>query len=1472
MRPSEALSLVILACVITALSRPVCQAQSAVALPQGVKAVWDLSKAYRETTATRERICINGLWRWQPAKDATDLVPAGNWGYLKVPGCWPGITDYMQKDCQTVFVHPGWQDENLGDITTAWYQREITIPSEWDGRRIAVYAEYLNSYAAIYVDGTKAGEIRFPGGGVDVTSACRPGGTHVLSMLVVAMPLKGVMLSYKDTASAREVTGSVARRGLCGDVYLIGTPAGAHIADVKVDTSVRNWEITFEAGLEGLAADAEYALRAQITESGRRAGEFTSKRFGPGDLKDGRLAFAEKWRPDKLWDLHTPQNMYRLSLSLLDAEGKVLDTACPLRFGFREFWINGRDFFLNGSRLFLSAVPLDNAQVAAAAASYEGARESMERLKSFGINFVYTHNYDCEPGSHLSFAEILRAADDVGMLVALSQPHFSHYEWQAPDADQTNGYARHAEFYVRVAHNHPSVVAYAMSHNACGYSEDMNPDMIDGIQDPRDQWALNNSKLALRAEAIVKRLDPGRVVYHHASGNLGSMHTSNFYPNFAPIQELSDWFEHWGTQGVKPVFLCEYGAPFTWDWTMYRGWYKGDRSFGSARVPWEFCFAEWNSQFLGDRAFQISEMEKANLRWEAKQFRAGNLWYRWDYPYEVGSRVFEDRQAVLASYLTDNWRAYRTWGVSGISPWEHEHFWKPREGVDRSRRELKVDWENLQRPGFSPDYLDQPYERMDLAFERADWIPTAPAQALMRNNLPLLAYLAGKPARFTSKDHNFYAGETVEKQLIIINNSRQKVSADCEWSFGLPQAVRGSRKVSVPTGEQERIPLRFELPAALAPGEYELTATVKFGNGESQEDSFAVHVMPRTPPLKVNGRIALFDPKGETGNLLRRMQVGSQPVEASADLSPYEILVVGNGALAVDGPGPDVGRVRQGLKVIVFEQTSEVLERRLGFRVEEYGLRQVFKRVPDHPLLSGIGLENLRDWRGEATILPPHLKYEMRPRYGPTVKWCDLDVTRAWRCGCQGNVASVLIEKPARGDFLPIVDGGFSLQYSPLMEYREGQGMILFCQLDVTGRSESDPAAETLTRNILQYVSSWKPAPNRKALYVGDPAGKRHLESAGIALGSYEGGNLSADQVLVVGSGGGKKLAGNAAAVADFLKAGGNLLALGLDEQEANASLPLKVRMSNEEHIASFFEPPGANSLLMGVGPADVHNRDPRELPLVSAGAVVIGDGVLARAQNANVVFCQLPPYSVTSAQGAVPSFVVDGEDAVEGKQSVLVTMGTTTEQGGQFGQKMQAGQAGKTYTFAVFAKGVGGPVLAHLEVERAGRPWDRAVKGGNVLVSENEWTELHVTFKVEKPFPEGWQAYIGCAQDGGRFRADMFRLNEGDYVPWGTPAQGAATPEPGGLQNLFTNPSFETGSDPWWFMYGEQYNLRRTYRRASFLVTRLLANMGVAGSTPLLSRFSTPLAPANGDKRWLDGLYLDQPEEWDDPYRFFRW
>jgi len=654
---------------VATTARPVRAADDFAAfLPAGVDAVWNTSEAYRETTPTRERICLNGLWRWQPTMANADTLPTNVWGYFKVPGSWPGITDYMQKDSQTVHVHPSWKETRLGEVTAAWYEREVSVPAEWAGRRIALSVEYLNSYAAVHVDGKKVGEVHFPASELELTDVLQPGKRHLLSLLVVALPLKGVMQSYTDSASAREVKGSVARRGICGDVFLTSTPKQTRLDDVKVTTSVRRWEITLQAKVKELEAGKPYQLAARITDGGRTVKEFRSASFQTGDLQRGELKFTEGWRPEKLWDIHTPQHQYDLHLSLLDAEGALLDVLPPVRFGFREFWIEGRDFYLNGTRLFLSAVPLDNAQVTAAAATYSAARESLERLRTFGINFVYTHNYDCEPGAHLSFTEILRAADDLGMLVALTQPHFSQYDWTAPDADATNGYARHAEFYARVAGNHPAVVIYATSHNATGYNEDMNPDLMDGRSDPRDTWARNNVKKALRAEAIIRSLDPRRIIYHHASGNLGPMHLSNFYPNFVPVQEMSDWFEHWATNGIKPMFLCEYGAPFTWDWAMYRGWYRGKREFGSAVVPWEFCLAEWNAQFFGDRAFAISDMEKRNLRWEARQFREGRLWHRWDYPHQLGSNDFPEREPVFANYFEENWRAFRTWDFRRTRP------------------------------------------------------------------------------------------------------------------------------------------------------------------------------------------------------------------------------------------------------------------------------------------------------------------------------------------------------------------------------------------------------------------------------------------------------------------------------------------------------------------------------------------------------------------------------------------------------------------------------------------------------------------------------------------------------------------------------------------------------------------------------------------------------------------------------------
>jgi len=1443
-------------------------------LPAGVKRVWGLANAHRETTPTRERICINGLWRWQPGSESDTAAPKAGWGHFKVPGCWPGITNYMQKDCQTVHTHPSWASKSIRGVVTAWYQREITIPRDWTGRRIALSLEYLNSFATVFVDGHQVGMLRFPAGEADLTSVCRPGKTHTLSVRVTAMPLKAVMLSFNDTNSARQIKGSVARRGLCGDVFLCGTPARARIDDVKIDTSVRKWEVRLETQLAGLEPGQQYQLKAEVHDGGRVVKRLDSEKFGAADLVNDRFAFSASWKPDKLWDTHTPGNFYTVQVALHDAGNAVLDTHFPVRVGFREFWIDGRDFYLNGTRIFLSSIPLDNAQIGAAWSTYEAAKESFLRLRTVGLNYFYTHNYSCNPGTHLGFEEILRAADDVGMLVGLSQPHFGHYDWDDENAEEKNGYAEHAAFYVRVAQNHPSVVFYDTSHNSTGDSNDMDPDKMGCDYSIEGRWASNNRKKASRAEAIIRRLDPSRVVYHHSSGSFGVMHTSNFYPNFVPVQEMSDWFGHWATHGTKPVFTCEYGCPFSWDWTMYRGWYpvgppKGKRTFGSAKVPWEFSLAEWNAQFYGDRAFRISDHEKEVLRFEARKLKAGTTqWHRWDYPGGgVGSKTIKERYEIFGLYYGENFRAFRTWGLSATSPWNLGILFRLRDGVDQNARvELETDWEDLQRPGFSPDYIASRYARMDLAYERDDWIPNDGAKALMRYNRPLMAYIAGKAGAFTSKDHNFLAGQTAEKQIIVINNSRETASCQCEWSCALPRGVRGAKSVSVKTGDQARVRVSIPLPAGTRPGAYELSATMKFSTGEEQSDSFTIHVMPSQPATRAAGRIALFDPKGQTRRLLDEMRVRFTEVKADADLSHYDILVVGKEALTVGGAGPDIGRVRDGLKVIAFEQTPEVLEQRLGFRIARYGLRRVYPRVGDHPVLAGLGAEHLRDWKGEATIVPPRLKFPRSPaqNYGFVHTWAGLPMKLLWRCGNRGNVATALIEKPACGDFLPIVDGGFSLQYSPLMEYREGAGMVVFCQLDVTGRTETDPAAERIVRNLVGYVSSWKPAPARQVVYVGESGGRTHLQKAGIAVGA-DASRLTGQHVLVVGPGGGRELAARSGAVASMLKAGGAVLAMSLDEGEANSILPFRVQTKKAEHISSFFEPAGMDSLLAGIGPADVHNRDPRSVPLVQGGARVVGNGVLAEANNAKVVFCQIAPWQFpykipqnskrTFRRTSCTLSRILGNMGVRVETGVLDRFATpvTDTPGAKIeGVSVWYEQGDRMFPLAGRWKGM---PLAKDAAAPAG--WDSAA------FNDDAWRSIKVPGLWEDQFEDlvdhnGLFLYrktfeLSAAAAGRDLVLSLGAIDDEDWTSVNGVAVGSIT--------ATTNPKN-------YWMAARRYRVPASALKAGKNVLAIkVSDLRQAGGIKGM------MAPAGmGGARWLRGLYLDKPEQWDYPYRFFRW
>jgi hypothetical protein len=141
--------------------------------------------------------------------------------------------------------------------------------------------------------------------------------------------------------------------------------------------------------------------------------------------------------------------------------------------------------------------------------------------------------------------------------------------------------------------------------------------------------------------------------------------------------------------------------------------------------------------------------------------------------------------------------------------------------------------------------------------------------------------------------------------------------------------------------------------------------------------------------------------------------------------------------------------------------------------------------------------------------------------------------------------------------------------------------------------------------------------------------------------------------------------------------------------------------------------------------------------------------------------------WRMDKGKGTEARFAVDQAMAADGQSSAVVTIEKVGEWGTQFGQSFDAGAKGKTCTFAVFARSAEGAVQVQLEIERRADSYDRAVRSEKFALAPDKWTELHVTFRVEKDCPEGWFAYVSCMQAGVRYRADMFRLYEGQFVPW---------------------------------------------------------------------------------------------------------
>ena len=778
----------------------------------------------------------------------------GEWGSRQVPDDWPASDKANEHR----------------------YERTVAVPPAWAGRKVLLDLQLVQSCAKVSVDGVFAGDIYYPGGRLDLTGKLVPGRSHGLRLDVIAKPDTSVVGAFQAPGRVTRVTGTMQNRGLCGDVTLLAKDPRGELTDVRVETSVARHALTLDMGV-AMRNGTEGRLAAKVFDGDR----VVLSLDGTGARAEDRVRLSTSWKDPVLWTPETPK-LYRLVVELRNAAGEILDVCEVPRFGFREFAVAGRDFLLNGKKIHLRTFACNLTEKGAA--TEENVLKDLSFARKMGYNHFLPMEYSFLPGATGYQPTYYRLMSERGMLTSLPLPHAPHFNGLATDED-VRRFRETALFQIRKFQNEPSVVLYVLNHNFAGSVGAQDPVRMAERNGPV-QTDEPRRKAAAKSDEIVRALDPTHVVNHHA-GDMGALYSLNLYPNWAPVQERSDWMELWEKEGKRPLCLAEYGVPLNTNWTDYRG-PKFIFTQADAMTYW---LEEYNAAFVGDAAYRPSALKDRMYRvLKEKAFGGKSVWY-----WQIGGFPQQDADchAVRREYLARNIPDFRARGLSQFLLWDWQTFWN-------EAREL-----------------------------------TPTGETVRRTMQPVLFRLVGRPGDFTERGHAFRPGEWVTKQLQLINDSF--ADAEGDWIFSVPELGLSQKgRLRCASGGRQDVPVSFEIPRDAA--NRRLTLRARFGDLEAEP--FVVDVV--SPGKPVVSRIAAFDPEGTLGPILKDLGVSARTAKSDADLAETDILIFGRRSLA-KSPFHLEKRIADGtLAVLVMEQDKATLEG-LGFRVQEYGVRRAFR-------------------------------------------------------------------------------------------------------------------------------------------------------------------------------------------------------------------------------------------------------------------------------------------------------------------------------------------------------------------------------------------------------------------------------------------------------------------------------------------------------------------------------------------------
>ena len=450
-------------------------------------------------------------------KDFNDLA----WDNIPVPSNWQmqGYGHQMYRNIPMEFnpYDPPYVPHDINP--TGLYRKKFQVPAGWNGRKIFLHFDGVQSAAFIWLNGKYVGyhEDGMTPAEFDITDKVEKG-----ENLVAAMVIRWCDGSYLEDQDMYRFS------GIYRTVYIYSKPE-LTLKDLFIKTDLdekyTDADLILDLKLKNYSEKrSKVKIRYTLYDSNNKQILTNNSHYFEvsGGLEN---SIKQKVKNPKKWSDEKPY-LYKLVLELLDEDGNVLEINSQ-RVGFRELEVKNGIAMMNGVPVYFRGTNRhESSPVGGKSLTRELMIKDIKLLKEFNFNSVRMSHYPNNP-------EWYDLCDEYGILLQDEVNAECHYT-ENTFPERKEYLKAFMDRFIRMVQrdkNHPSVVMWSTG-NECGL----------------------NTPHYMMADYI-RKFDPTRFLMHQANGMNG---TAPYSDIAGPRYPAPSFLRQFGLNSEIPVVMGEY--------------------------------------------------------------------------------------------------------------------------------------------------------------------------------------------------------------------------------------------------------------------------------------------------------------------------------------------------------------------------------------------------------------------------------------------------------------------------------------------------------------------------------------------------------------------------------------------------------------------------------------------------------------------------------------------------------------------------------------------------------------------------------------------------------------------------------------------------------------------------------------------------------------------------------------------------